>query len=258
MKELVSIIVPAYNSEKTIQRCINSLLSQSYANIEVIIIDDGSTDNTCRICDNYTSNCNIVIVHKENEGVSAARNDGIEVARGEYLVFVDSDDEVGIDYIKQLMDWKEYDYVTSGFKQQLSDGTWKQYVFVEEEVEQVEIREHPRKYVGKYYFGSPWAKLYKRDLINKFNVRFDVKISKGEDTLFNMDYLEHIRNMKIVPYCEYYYYYYKNSLVRRKNMENCNWKIEVEKRLFDYFNKETQENREFFYNVICVYFFVSD
>ena len=100
----ISVIIPAYNAEKYICSCLDSVLALSYQNKEIIVVDDGSTDNTGRIIDDYAEkNRNITVVHQTNKGVSAARNRGIDLARGTYLFFVDSDDEVLEDYIDQLI-----------------------------------------------------------------------------------------------------------------------------------------------------------
>ncbi len=103
MQSLVSVIVPVYNTEKYLQKCIDSIVNQSYRNIEVILIDDGSTDNSASICDKFAENDNRVIVfHKDNEGLSVARNFGIDRATGEYILFVDSDDYIDAMMIEKL------------------------------------------------------------------------------------------------------------------------------------------------------------
>ena len=101
--KLVSIVVPIYNVEKYLKRCVNSLLNQTYKNIEIILVDDGSTDSSGAICDQYKPKDNrIVVVHKSNGGLSDARNTGIDMARGEYIAFVDSDDYIHEDYIYNM------------------------------------------------------------------------------------------------------------------------------------------------------------
>ena len=91
---LVSIIVPVYNTEKYLQKCILSLLDQEYPNIEILLIDDGSTDSSGKICDQFKLNAKVTVIHQKNAGISATRNEGLRLARGEYLAFVDSDDYV--------------------------------------------------------------------------------------------------------------------------------------------------------------------
>ena len=101
--QLISIIVPIYNVEKYLKQCIESIISQTYRNIEIILVDDGSPDNCGKICDEYSQkDKRIIVLHKENGGLSDARNKGIDIAKGDYLTFVDSDDFVNIDYIEKL------------------------------------------------------------------------------------------------------------------------------------------------------------
>ena len=103
MSDLISIIIPMYNSEKTLNRCIESVLKQTYSNIEVVLINDGSTDNSRNICEEFAKKDNrIVLVNKENEGVGKARNTGLEVSNGKYISFVDSDDYIESNMIENL------------------------------------------------------------------------------------------------------------------------------------------------------------
>lgn len=104
MEERISVIVPVYNAEKTIARCIETLLGQTYGNIELLLVDDGSKDGSLAICREYAEKDNrITVIHKENGGVSSARNAGIEMAKGDYILFVDSDDYVEPDYVSAMV-----------------------------------------------------------------------------------------------------------------------------------------------------------
>ena len=103
MNKLVSIIIPVYNVEKYLAECIESVLKQTYQNIEILLIDDGSPDNSGKICDEYEEkDSRVRVIHKENGGVSSARNVGLEQANGEYITFIDSDDFVSESYIEEL------------------------------------------------------------------------------------------------------------------------------------------------------------
>ena len=103
LNELISIIVPVYNVEKYLKKCIDSILNQTYSNIEILLIDDGSTDNSGIICDNFKKrDSRIKVVHKKNSGVSSTRNYGLDLATGKYISFVDSDDFVECDFIENL------------------------------------------------------------------------------------------------------------------------------------------------------------
>lgn len=103
MEDLISVIVPIYNVEKYLEECVQSIINQSYKNIEIILVDDGSPDNCPKICDNFASKDNrIKVIHKKNEGLSAARNDGTKEAKGKYICFIDSDDYIAEDYLEYL------------------------------------------------------------------------------------------------------------------------------------------------------------
>lgn len=236
MEAKVSVIVPAYNAENTLARCLDSLLSQTYSNKEILVVDDGSTDRTASICDTYAlNNSCIKVLHQLNSGVSIARNAALDIASGEYIVFVDSDDAVAPQYIDELMRWKVYDYVTAGYRWQAPDMTWYLREFAEDDVSQQMLKSFPSKYMGKYYFGSPWATLMKKALIDKGNLRFDADIHSGEDTLFIFKYLRYASTVKIVPMCGYHYYFYSNSLVNRHYDNYWKWKIQVEREILDFF-----------------------
>ena len=108
----ISIIVPVYNSEKYLGACIDSILSQSFRDIELILVDDGSRDSSSRICDDYAQkDGRVKVIHKANGGVSAARNDGLDIAKGEYITFIDSDDWVEREYLSTLSNYRDYDIV---------------------------------------------------------------------------------------------------------------------------------------------------
>ena len=107
-KSLVSIIIPVYNSEMYIKKCLNSVVSQTYKKLEIILVDDGSTDNSSQICDNYADNDNrIKVIHQSNGGQASARNNAIKFANGDYILYVDSDDILTVDHVEYLVNLKE-------------------------------------------------------------------------------------------------------------------------------------------------------
>ena len=109
MSELISVIVPVYNSMQTIDSCVDSIVNQTYGNIEIILIDDGSTDESSNLCDLWAENdSRVLVVHQRNGGVSAARNHGIEMSHGEYLAFVDPDDFIEQDYLDNARDFAHF------------------------------------------------------------------------------------------------------------------------------------------------------
>ena len=236
MKSKVSIIIPAYNAEKVLARCINSLLAQTYPNKEILIINDGSSDNTAVICDDYAAkNDCIKVIHQKNAGVSSARNSGLDVATGDYVAFVDSDDTADPEYLHNLMEWEEYDFVTAGYRWQDPELFWHDRIFPDDTVEIKKLKQHPSIYMGKYYFGSPWATLMKRALIEKAHLRFNTEIHSGEDTLFIFQYLQNASSIKIMPQCGYNYFYYPGSLVHTRHSDYWKWKIIIESTIMNFF-----------------------
>jgi len=131
MQELISVIVPVYNVEKYLENCIDSILNQTYKNLEIILVDDGSTDKSSEICDNYSQqHSNIITIHKKNGGLSDARNKGIDAANGKYISFIDSDDTIDALFFETLYSLiKRYDCDMSlvFFKRVYEDGTDKDY-----------------------------------------------------------------------------------------------------------------------------------
>lgn len=252
MQPKVSVIIPAYNVESQIARCLDSVVLQTYLNKEVIIVDDGSKDKTFDICKKYAKNYSFIkLLHKKNSGVSSARNAALDIVEGEYIVFIDSDDTVDSEYIAELMQWSNFDFVTAGYKWQSSDMIWHERCFEEEELSQQQLRLFPSKYIGKYYFGSPWATLMKKSIIEELHLRFDEKIQSGEDTLFLFQYLNAAKEIKILPICGYNYFFYPSSLANTLHKDYWKWKIIVEKSIIDFFNpydemeKYTLLNRKF-------------
>lgn len=245
MNPKVSIIVPAYNVEKVITACLNSLILQTYDNKEIIVVNDGSTDKTGDICNLFDkSNEFIRVFHQDNAGVSAARNKALDIATGEYIIFVDSDDTVEPNYIEELMAWSNYDFVTAGYYWQKPDLSWEERRFENITASKEMVKAFPSKFIGKYYFGSPWATLMKKRIIDLHKLRFNEKIHCGEDILFIFQYLKYIDTIKIAPICGYKYFYYPGSLANTRNKDFWKWKIFVENEIVNYFRPCNQKEEE--------------
>lgn len=210
---LITIVIPVYNSGEFLDKCIASVLNQSYKNIEICIIDDGSTDNSRDKCDKYCRyNQNIKVLHKKNEGVSIARNCGIENASGEWIVFVDSDDFVTPDYIDSLFRTTNNGEMPFGMT-----GMAK----VSKTGEIIEKNRTATKYTLKRneciellfdysngYWGYICGKIYNKNLLSKYNIRFREGIHFNEDRLFCFEYLSFLKkNEKIVIDTKAYYNY---------------------------------------------------
>lgn len=189
MDKVISVIIPVYNIEKYLVRCLESVINQSYTNLEIILIDDGSTDNSGKICDNYKKQDNrIIVVHKKNEGVSQARNLGISIATGEFLSFVDGDDTIEKDMFFTLINnaYKyNADFSCCGVRFIYMDG--------KESPERINLepQEIKKQEIIKGFFCDqqmklvlygPYNKIIKRNSIQ--NIAFNRNLSLGEDLLF--------------------------------------------------------------------------
>lgn len=167
----ISVIIPVYNVEKYLNRCLDSLLAQTYQNLQIILVDDGSTDGSAAICDEYAAiDGRINVIHKENGGLSSARNAGLKIADGEYVGYVDSDDWVEPDMYYSMvyaaMD-NEAQLVACRYKQIMPDqvidnGSPDVVVLNQKELLDIYVNEHP-KYI---IYNSVWSKLYRRDLVS--------------------------------------------------------------------------------------------
>lgn len=216
-KELVTVIIPAYNTEKYIEKCLDSLLQQSYPEIEVIMIDDGSKDKTGDICKKYAAQDNrFRLIQKKNTGVSDSRNVGIQEAKGKYLVFVDSDDYVAVDYIETLVEEMENvqlvcaEYFLVKEKQEYPHTT---------ELERTEQKTLKAKdainmlHREVAFQGYLWNKIFLREVIVKEKIYFDPRVKIWEDMLFCLKYLTKIECIKYVGKPIYYYVQRDNSAV---------------------------------------------
>ncbi len=267
MNPVISVIIPVYNREKHIVKCIESVLSQSFEDFEVILIDDGSSDRSPQICDEYAQkDTRVKVIHKANGGVSSARNEGIKVACGEYITFVDSDDCLLPNFFecgnKKIKEYKP-DLIVTGFKVTCCDeyNSIKEgeQIFCEDHFCTVEeiLEEMNMPYFG--YMAAPWGKLYKANIIKDNSLCFDTSMRWGEDTYFNLDFLEHTRNVYGVKnICYDYCLGTENSLscdLHKDEYEVCSKMVKRKIKLHEQINiSETfvKNAKEFFLkSMIC-------
>lgn len=198
----VSVIVPIYNAEKFLNRCIDSILRQTFADFELLLVDDGSTDNSGAICDHYAAlDGRVRVFHKKNGGVSSARNVGLDNAKGEWITFVDSDDYVVDSYLFELIPLDDVDLVVSGVyfideKKQLMPPS--AFITTQDNVHFVDEQ------LCYSYLRGPWAKLFKSQIIQTQALRFNTVLRVEEDTEFVLRYLfaaEVVRFMPVSLYC---------------------------------------------------------
>lgn len=214
---MVSIVVPVYNAEKTLRKCVDSILSQEYEDFELILIDDGSADSSGKICDEYAGvDSRIRVIHKENSGVSASRNLAIEQARGKYLQFVDSDDWISRDATRSFVERAEQygcDMVVSDFYR-VVDGRMSQKGDIPERgvFTLEEYAAYMMKSPADFYYGVLWNKLYRRDIVMENGIRMDPGIKWCEDFMFNLEYLRRARVFYSIHSPLYYYVRTSGSL----------------------------------------------
>lgn len=193
-----SIIIPVYNAEGTLRRCLDSLVKQAFSDYELLLINDGSTDGSDAICREYAERYpQIRYFAKENGGVSSARNLGLEQAKGEYVLFVDSDDYVSENYFSVISgalerataDLLMFGYCNFGGV----PSEWDTGVFYEDS--ETGIAERVSSAVRQYLFSSLWSKAFKRWIIEQHNIRFANDLAIGEDLAFIFTYAMHIRSI---------------------------------------------------------------
>lgn len=238
---LVSVIIPVYNSEKHISECIDSILHQTVKNIEIIIINDGSTDNSLNICNNYKNGYPEIfnVIDERNCGAPAARNKGIRVAKGRYISFIDADDYIAPEMIEKLLEdankynsditicnhFCVYDKGNIIKQPESGYGIWK---FDTREKINIYQRKFLCKGINEYkpylLMGYPWGRLFKRNLLVENNILFDEELHRSEDGIFNILAAQF---SKCIIFDDHAYYYYRisdNSLSRKyypNIIKNC-------------------------------------
>lgn len=242
-KVKVSIVIPVYNSSKYLDKCINSIINQSYSNIEVVLIDDGSKDDSGSICDNYAKKDNRVhVYHQKNSGVSTARNNGISKANGDYVTFIDSDDFVHQDYIQKLVDNLKSDSLSVC---QIENYYGRDIVENKDDKNIVLNKNQFIELCTMYLLNTPCCKLYNLDIIKKSKILFDTKLSLGEDLLFNLDYLKNVNGIVITN--RKLYYYRKddnNTLSTAYNPDMLNIQLLLFDKYTDFFENTKMNNNE--------------
>ena len=225
----ISVIVPVYNTGELLPRMIDSVLAQSFRDFELILINDGSSDNSGEICDQYAATDNRVrVFHSSNQGASAARNRGIQMATGYWLTFIDSDDYVLPEYLNSMVIiGKKYgsDLVMTGMERISETDPSKNVIrnWPELSVDRADIGLLYDKEILQYQKG-PVIKLFRTEIIKKHDVKFDEKLSRGEDALFVYTYLNYCQRFSVAPGANYIYCLREGSL-----MSQLSARFEVER-----------------------------
>ncbi len=256
---IVSIIVPVYNAAKplgenktVLHRCIDSILNQEYRDYELIVVDDGSKDESGKILDEYaTKDERINVIHKENSGVSNTRNLAIQNARGKYIQFLDADDWITTDATKSLvrtMEESKADLVIADFYRVVGENTsHKGRIDSDKVLTRDEFADYMIQNPADYYYGVLWNKLYKKSIIDTYHLKMDASLSWSEDFIFNLEYLLHVKHVAPLQLPIYYYVKTEGSLVSQSRFDIRNivdMKLSVIK-YYDNFYKSIYDEKEY-------------
>lgn len=227
MPEKVSVIIPAYNSEKYLSNCIKSLLNQSYQNIEIIVIDDGSKDSTAKIVGALSKDDNRVqYFFQNNSGVSSARNKGIDLANGKYMVFVDADDIVSRFYIEQFVYAFEQEEIQMASVKHTNnlDELSNELATTFEVINARSARQKMMTFSQQTFNGYVWEKMFLTEIV-KNHIRFDERITVREDLLFIIEYLEYTNKCCYVDNALYFYRDNEDSVIN--NMTSKKYRTQI-------------------------------
>lgn len=221
----ISVIVPVFRTEAFLRTCIESILQQSYQALELILVDDGSPDGSGRICDEYANlDSRVVVIHKKNGGVSSARNAGLDIAKGEYVTFVDSDDWIHPDFLLNgIAACEEYglDLYCSGFARVHANGAQQNSIISQPILGYTDAlsQEEMVNLLEKNYIASSAVKLIRRELIE--HIRFDTRMAWGEDLKFIFSLLEQHHRIYAEPRIDYFYRVGHSSTTASANLKKC-------------------------------------
>lgn len=264
MSPIVTIIIPIYNAEAALYRCIDSVLNQEYTDFELLLVDDGSTDSSGEICDEYEKkDSRVRVIHKNNTGVSDTRNIGLKQASGKYIQFLDSDDWITQDATGLMVRAAEEsgcDMVITDFYRVIGDRVSHKGDIEKDGILTLEefagyMMESP----ADFYYGVLWNKLFKRELIEKYHLCMDKTISWCEDFMFNLEYLLHAETIYALRVPLYYYVKTKGSLVSQGL--SISKTIKMKRMVFEYYHdfyKSVLTEEDYEKNKLSVYRFLVD
>lgn len=264
MNPTVSIIVPVYNAERTLTRCIDSILNQEYTDFELLLVNDGSKDSSGSICDRYAAkDSRIHVIHKENSGVSDSRNIALDRACGTYLQFLDSDDWITPNATRLLVETaRRYhcDMVISDFYRVVGERVSHKGDIEDDCVlTREEFASHMIENPADFYYGVLWNKLFRRDIVEEYHLRMDSEISWCEDFMFNLEYIRHADVFFALQVPIYYYVKTKGSLASQG--ASITKTIKMKLMVFEYYNnfyKHVLDEDDYEKNRLQVYRFLVD
>ena len=240
MNPTVSIIVPVYNAEACLRRCVESVLNQEFTDFELILANDGSRDGSGALCDEFAAADNRVrVFHKENSGVSKTRNFGLDQAQGRYLQFLDADDWITPDATKLLvraMEDHACDLVISDFYRVVGERVSHKGDIDEAQVlNREEYAAHMMENPADFYYGVLWNKLYRREIVERHHLRMDPAVSWCEDFMFNLEYIRQAKTFFALQVPVYYYVKTKGSLCTQGI--SVSKTIQMKLTVFEYYNQ---------------------
>lgn len=245
---MISVIVPVYNLASVLSRCVDSILEQTFPDFELLLIDDGSTDGSAELCDQFQQrDVRIRAIHKRNGGVSSARNEGINAATGDCIAFIDGDDYVSPDYLEKLMLYDDEDLSIGSVSYFYPDD--KQVVVARQEtsrIEDVNAQNMLRWYEnGSLY--SIWTSMFRKSIIDLNGIRFDMNTTRGEDTIFMIEYVEKCRTVRFTKAFVYYYVQYGKggSSSKSFNIKNIYALEYLDKYIRDWLKKNGLKSTKF-------------
>ncbi|MBR5438689.1 MAG: glycosyltransferase family 2 protein [Clostridia bacterium] len=240
MNNLISVIVPVYNVQKYLPRCIESVLNQTYKNFELILVDDGSPDNCGAICDEYAKKDDrIKVIHKQNGGVSSARNAGIKIAQGEFINFIDSDDWIPNDSLENMINLQKennVDLVCCTYERHLPNNKIVSVKFCDKFLNIEKVDHEEINILLSDLFRGPWTKLYKSSIIKVNNILFEENVKIGEDTIFVYSYLNKSKSIRCSNLIAYKYMINETSAMRSKHEDFYKYIIAVTQAKIKFFS----------------------
>lgn len=225
----VTVIIPVYNAEQYLEECVQSVLKQNFTDFELVLVNDGSSDRSGALCETYASaDHRVRVFHQKNGGVSSARNLGIANAKGKWVTFIDADDYISPNYFDVLTVNSNADLIMQGLIY-LKEGIEIKHIRYREE--ELEFEKFLSKYDVYPEYSSSWSKFFKRSILQKYEITFNMQLKFGEDTLFNLQYLWYCRSIFTADTLNYHYrilesglsnsgYLYKHDLLLYRELKN--------------------------------------
>lgn len=225
--KMVSVIIPIYNVYKYLDECIESVCKQTYANMEIILVNDGSIDASGKKCDDWLKkDARIRVIHKENGGLSSARNAGLDAAQGEYVYFLDGDDYIEYSLLSEIVPYmnKGYDMVSFNYYKMYADGKKETSSYCDTHVYELDSNEKKQNFIVakllRYKVGyEACCRIFKKEIIDRYNIRFaDNRIVFAEDVYFSLCYCAHSNKIINLDKILYYYRQHQESIMSRESV----------------------------------------